>query len=745
MNQDKAIKKNDKNRNPLIFKLILILIPVLILLGFEGILRLARYGDNLHLFIQNPMEGYENYMIVNPEIGKKYFQKLEYTAPANDIFLKEKPENSFRVFVMGSSTVYGFPYNRNLMFSRILHKELEDAYLNKKIEVVNTSITAINSFTLLDFTDEILDYKPDAILIYAGHNEFYGAFGIGSNETMSRNRVLTRLHVALLDFKIYQLLRNIIGGVSGKIAGKGDVHGTLMKRIVADKDILLHSEKYNIAMKRYKENMGEILQKASKQSVPVFLSEVVCNINGMEPFNSIPSDSLEAAIEVYKKAEMACQNEDYDKALNLFYRAKDLDCIRFRASEDVNRIINELADEYKVYKVGMLSCFQSHSPNRLIGNNLMTEHVHPNIDGNFLMAEAFLKEIINSELLGDKGNVAEINSAYYKRNWGYTELDSLYANHAVNLLKGFWPFVLDPNKEYNYKLLYKPKSYLDSLAFAVVGNNELILSDVRLELARNYEKSGRIEKAFREYEALLRTNPYVAVNYRDAANCLVQLSDLPLALKYFQKSLEFEDSYFARYRIGEIYFMMGDYERAVQSFEKAFPLTPDDKKVNVLVKSYMAFVYGNKPEQAKAAENELRRINATQYLNIPPKTYVYSNYVPFQTRSEVNRAKDLIKENKYEEALQILESSLSIYDSHIANRIIGEIYYHQKNPEKAFLYLSKVYDQFKFDPEFLTEYSRLSVEWNKMKVVNETLNQLKKVDPRNENIKALETIISQSN
>ncbi|MBK6285127.1 MAG: hypothetical protein IPF54_22995 [Draconibacterium sp.] len=55
-----------------------------------------------------------------------------------------------------------------------------------------------------------------------------------------------------MDYKIYQLLRNLIAGISQKIAsGKNDeVHGTLMKRMVADKDILLNSEEYKIAMER---------------------------------------------------------------------------------------------------------------------------------------------------------------------------------------------------------------------------------------------------------------------------------------------------------------------------------------------------------------------------------------------------------------------------------------------------------------------------------------------------------------
>ncbi|HET6559480.1 MAG TPA: hypothetical protein VFG54_19305 [Prolixibacteraceae bacterium] len=110
-----------------IYSIISILIPILFLISLELILRLAGYGDNHSMFITHPDEGFENYYVVNPEIGKKYFQKMEYTIPAKDRFLKEKPGDVFRVFVMGSSTVVGFPYDSNLSFSRILEERLRDA------------------------------------------------------------------------------------------------------------------------------------------------------------------------------------------------------------------------------------------------------------------------------------------------------------------------------------------------------------------------------------------------------------------------------------------------------------------------------------------------------------------------------------------------------------------------------------------------------------------------------------------
>jgi tetratricopeptide (TPR) repeat protein len=727
----KGINKAAASKERPVFKLIAVIIPVIILLLPEGLLRITGYGDDLSLFIQNPTEGYDRYMMVNPEVGKKYFQKFEYTAPANDIFLKDKPVNTFRIFVMGSSVVFGFPYDRNLMFSRILHQQLEDAYPDKKIEMVNTSITAINSFTLLDFIDEILEYQPDAILMYEGHNEFYGAFGIGSNETMSRYRGLTRLHITLMDSRLYQLMRNIINSTTRRIAGnnKESVHGTLMKRMAERKAILLNSKEYKVAMDRYRQNMGDLLEKAHKKNVPVFLSDLVSNICGMEPFCSNADDTLEAAVTVYEKAKLAVVNQHHETALQLYYRAKDLDCIRFRASEDINRIINELCEEYDVIKVPMLSWFQDHSPQKLIGNNYMTEHVHPNIDGIFLMAEAFFNEITQSGILGKKNEYHTYTGEYYKRNWGYSAFDTLLAYHRIRLLKGFWPFVKEDQGDYDYRINYQPENFPDSLAFEVNRSPGLLAADMRLELARQYEERGQIYAAYREYEALIRTNPYIAINYRDAARCLLALEDLPRALKYFHKSLEYEDSYFACYRIAEICMIMGDYEGAIKYFEKSFYLAPEENKINILARSYMASVYARKTERAEILAIELERVNAFKYLKIPPKAYTFNDYIPYQTREQVTQAKQLIQQGRYEEALALLESSLQVYDSPVVNRMIGEIHFSEQDFEKAAYYFTKVYGQFRFDPQFLHIFTLINLEKKDIPNARRCLQEIRLIDP----------------
>ena len=160
--------------------------------------------------------------------------------------------------------------------------------------------------------------------------------------------------------------------------------------------------------------------------------------------------------------------------------------------------------------------------------------------------------------------------------------------------------------------------------------------------------------------------------------------------------------------MGEIYLIKGDYSSATNSFEKAFPLSTDeDEKIKILGKLYMAAFYGGQEKSAQALANQLRKYKSTKYLKIPPRTYAYLRYVPYKTRSQVDEALQLIMENRAEEALAILEKSLDIYDSHVARRYMGEIYLQEGKLQDAREQFERVYDEFRFDPAFMSLYDSL--------------------------------------
>ena len=229
-----------------IFAILMMLLPVLFVLLLEFALRIVDYGDNYRLFEDHTLYGKE-YRRCNHDFGKKYFNHVIYTTPGDELFLKEKPANGFRIFVIGSSTAVGFPYGSGVMFPRILHDRLQQSYPDKHIEVVNTAMTAINSYTFQDKIDDILHEEPDALLIYGGQNEFYGALGIGSKEALGNTRWIKILHLNLLEFKTYQWIRDLIYKTSNLFHGnerpdETDASTTtLMEAIVNNRNIAFKS------------------------------------------------------------------------------------------------------------------------------------------------------------------------------------------------------------------------------------------------------------------------------------------------------------------------------------------------------------------------------------------------------------------------------------------------------------------------------------------------------------------------
>ncbi len=730
----------------LFYNFILICIPFLILFLLEIILRVVGFGDNLNLFIDHPDKEFKEYKIVNPLIGKKYFQKLEYTSPANDIFLKEKPANGFRIFVMGSSTVIGFPYNYNLMFSRILHERLQDSYPEKHIEVVNTAITAINSFSLLDYMNDILKEEPDAILIYAGHNEFYGAFGIGSEEKTGSHGKLTFIHLDLMSLRVYQLLRNVIYGTGRLLSGENNdskVRGPLMKRIARNKNIPYKEESYNIGIARYRKNMSEILKKAGQNSIPVFISELICNIRDMEPFCSAITTEYPAAMDVYRDARKYEKEKNYKLAKENYYKAKDLDCIRFRASEEINDIIRDLANKHNAILIPMQERFENESPDGLIGNNLLTEHVHPNIDGYFLMADAFYNEMARSGLISNHVNILYYrNSQYYKRNWGYSVLDSLLALHRINSLKYHWPFRLLNSPYIDYRQIYKPKSMVDSLAFTVMKSPDLNIADAHLELAKYYKGKNDFYNAFKEYNAAIKCFPYWYEDYLESADCLIKLNDFPTALEFLEKSLELKETFYGYFRKGEILLLKGDYDVALNSFAMAskFADSPNNKE-KLLSKQFEAYYFSGDVEKSKVLLVEIKKLNPNYTPDLSRQKTNYALLFPEQVKPLIIRALNHYKAGNIDAALSTFLRSLEIKETPIANRISGDILLKRKN-QNAIVFLLKAYPEFKNDENFLYNLCISYLQNGKPNEAKKIFNNIKRLNPNHESIPKLEKILN---
>lgn len=166
-----------------VFVLIALWMPFVLFVLLELGLRMGGYSGDPKLFLKFQGYGGGELYRSNPNFAARYFLNAHLrSTPSRDRFLLEKPGNRLRLFVLGESTTAGYPCGFNGMFSRVLSDALIDVLSTNPIEVVNSATSAVNSYTVYDQIDVTIDHKPDGVMIYLGHNEFYGALGVASSE-----------------------------------------------------------------------------------------------------------------------------------------------------------------------------------------------------------------------------------------------------------------------------------------------------------------------------------------------------------------------------------------------------------------------------------------------------------------------------------------------------------------------------------------------------------------------------------
>lgn len=603
-------------KKKLLFAGIMFAIPVLFFVLLETGLRITDYRGNLDLFIVP--EVFDGRIVVpNPEFtGRYFFNVRTMPNPSSDTFLAVKPENGYRVFVMGGSTTNGYPYGYNATFSRVFRDMLQDTAPDRYVEVVNVATSAINTYTLYDQVDEILAYEPDLILIYSGHNEYYGALGVGSSETFGAFPGFIRTYLRLQRYKTFLLIRDGITSFSawlGNLRGRDaiPITGTLMERMVGQQQIPLDGRLYELGKLQYQSNLNAIIRKFERRNVPVMIGSLTSNLKDQKPFISVPFEQHPPAEEVFKRALTSYQAETFEAALEDFIYARDLDALRFRAPSSFNSLIREITDRSpNVHYVPIKEAFQEASEHGIIGFNLMLEHLHPNYTGYHLMGLTFFQAFIDANTPGIELDLSKLSTPEeYMRRMYMTEFDKRVGDHRIKLLVNGWPFTDRPDPN-GYPRNYRPFSIADSVAFSTVNTN--IRWDLaKVRLAEIFEARGMLNEALMEYRGLMREQPYNDSPFLRTARIFLDIGDLRNARVYLEQALEIEVSAFAAKMLGAIEVDAGNIDRGIELLEQARSFEPYDPQTLF----NLSGAYGLKNQFEKA--DEILKILEQRNPNFP--------------------------------------------------------------------------------------------------------------------------------
>jgi len=575
-------------------------LPLVAVALLEGGLRLAGVAAPEPLFVPAPEPGW---LQPNERVVQRFFAHPA-DAPTVSIdthyFRAEKPDGAFRAFVLGGSSAAGFPYGKWASLAGMLEQRLRREHPWKTIEVIPVAMSAINSWALADFVPEVLAHEPDAVLVYAGHNEYLGVLGVGSAYG-GGSPTLTRLRLALRDFRLLAVANRAWASLT-----RGDPlprDGTLMARVASERSIPLGSDLYEAGLAQFGANLARILELCASREVPVFVGTLASNEGDQAPFMTVPPEGtdLSAWRQRVREASMLLEEGALPRAdaaaaglmadaplapdgfwlrgrvllaagepgtaRQALLDAKDRDALRFRAPEAINATLRQLAAEHGAVVVDTQGLLASRSPAGVIGRSLMLEHLHPNHEGYFLLSQAFRQAMADAGLPFGGPPLDEDTA---RRESPLTEIERLAGEYRVARLLTDWPF----HDERQPLVLPEPATEPERIARRWF-DGQIEWAEAMNEGLRHYQRVGDWTEAARVAANMAVAFPFRADAQVIAGSLLLRAEAPGRALPFLYAAARMQPRDTPTLMsLAQAYYMDGQVRESLQVLERVLAIDP---------------------------------------------------------------------------------------------------------------------------------------------------------------------------
>lgn len=447
---------------------------VLLLLLIEGAFRLGGFGgDELG---EDPFIGFsgvEPLFALNPITNRYELRSERDMYFVSDGFHRYKNSDTFRIFVLGGSTVQGRPYSIETAFPKWLQINMELAYPNRKFEVVNCGGISYASYRLVPILEECLNYESDLFILCTGQNEFLEARTYGAIKPLAQ--YLGGPVKALRTLASYQgmeyLYQSVRGAAEKKEAYKKP---TLKMEVDAFLDYRRGLSAYHRdpvwragVIAHFEENIRRIHEITKQANVPLVVLNPPVNLKDTPPFKSLhrsnidedqkvvfqdylrqareyyqsdPAEAaklLERAIELdpqyalahYSLAHCYLAMADIGKAERHFIAAMDEDICPLRLLPSMRTFVNEFCERNKIPFLDLQPLLKKYSGETVIGANILVDHVHPSIKGHQYIgeevADLLFKSVLSPPVVQDWKSA---RPEAYKNQ--FDRLDELYFTHG---------------------------------------------------------------------------------------------------------------------------------------------------------------------------------------------------------------------------------------------------------------------------------------------------------------------------
>ena len=403
-----------------LFALICLLVPLVSVAGIEVLLRHLGYGG--YQSILREVEDTPNgTLVITEQAGTRGFFFANPGRPGyNDQYAFHTPKatNTVRIVLVGGSAVKGFPQTRRFAASSFLTEMLSDSWPNRAVEVINLGATAVASFPVREFLKQALEYEPDLVVVYTGHNEFYGAYGVASI-----NRAGTTPRMLEFQYRVRGLA--LVQGLSRLAQRLSRPKGKPLMEVMVGQDYVEPEDwQRKAAAKLLYHHVGSMIQMSRDRDVPVLVCSLPSNERDLAPIGTHPAEGdvdgvvakamrsydtepEEVISELTKLLELRPDHarahfylgkayfatQDNEKARYHFLRARDLDPMPWRATTESQQGIRRAVAEHGAQLCDVEDVFRKHSPGGIIGWELMDDHVHLSLRGQALLARTIVQAL----------------------------------------------------------------------------------------------------------------------------------------------------------------------------------------------------------------------------------------------------------------------------------------------------------------------------------------------------------------
>jgi len=412
-----------------------VLVPLLFFVVLEVGLALAGVGTSFDYFHEIDINGQSHYQ-ENPDFADQFYPPSLNIGPLENTFSKKRDPDLIRVYVLGGSAALGFPH-KNHGVDRFLAAQLRAALPGKKIEVVNTAMTSVNSHVVYAVANSIPDDSADFAVILMGNNEVVGPYGPGTfNQNFLGNLTVIRGIQALKRRRIWQALNNLVLRVKPSDAMEElEWEGMQM---FTNNGVRQDDPRMESVYSHYENNLTDIIDTLRGKGIHVLLSSVPVNLRHSAPFLSVHRRDLtqdefdqwreatragaesadaknwddavarfQTAVDIdpvyadsHFRLATAFENlGEYAKAESHYEHALDLDALRFRADTRLNQAVHDVAARVEgdgFTFVDSAAAFAEVSEPYQPGWNLLLEHVHYEFAGNHVLAVEWSRAIAST-------------------------------------------------------------------------------------------------------------------------------------------------------------------------------------------------------------------------------------------------------------------------------------------------------------------------------------------------------------